>query len=62
MERRKVTDQTVTLTVTLAEAVDIVNLLGSLPTKANAFPLYAKLVGQVQPLLPAPEPAPAEAV
>jgi hypothetical protein len=39
-----------------------VNLLGSLPTKANAFPLYAKLVGQVQPLLPAPEPAPAEAV
>lgn len=45
------TDQTVTLTVSLAEAIDLVNLLGNLPTKANAFPLYAKLLGQVQPLL-----------
>ena len=54
-------DHPVTLTVTVSEAVDIVNILGSLPTKANAFPLYAKLLGQVQPLLAAPEPTNAEA-
>ena len=46
------TDQTVTLTVTLAEAVSIVNLLGSLPTNQGAAPLWHKLVEQVQPLLP----------
>lgn len=45
------TDTPVTLTMTLGEAIDLVNLLGNLPTKAHAFPLYAKLLGQVQPLL-----------
>ena len=40
------------LKVTLEEAVAIVNLLGSLPTSQGAFPLYAKLKAQVEPLLP----------
>lgn len=46
----------VNLTVTLEEAVAIVNLIGSLPTAQGAFPFYQKLKGQVEPLLPKPEP------
>ncbi len=45
----------VELKVTMEEAVAIVNLLGSLPTSQGAFPLYAKLKAQVEPLLPKPE-------
>ena len=45
----------VELTVTMEEAVAIVNLLGSLPTSQGAFPLYVKLKAQVEPLLPKPE-------
>ena len=45
----------VELKVTMEEAVAIVNLLGSLPTAQGAFPLYAKLKAQVEPLLPKPE-------
>jgi hypothetical protein len=43
----------VQLTVTLEEAVAIVNVLGSLPTHQGAHPLWAKLRAQVEVLLPA---------
>lgn len=52
--------QNVQLEMTLEEAVAIVNLLGALPTSQNAHPLWAKLMVQVEPLLPKPE-TPAEA-
>ena len=42
----------VTLTVSLAEAVAIVNLLGTLPTSQGAYPLFEKLKAQVEPLVP----------
>ena len=45
----------VKLEVTLEEAVAIVNLIGSLPTAQGAYPLFAKLKAQVEPLLPKPE-------
>lgn len=45
----------VTLTVSLAEAVAIVNLLGTLPTSQGAYPLFEKLKAQVEPLVPKPE-------
>jgi len=48
----------VNLDVTLEEAVAIVNLLGSLPTSQNAHPLWLKLKGQVEPLLPKPDAEP----
>ena len=47
--------QDVTLSLSLKEAVGIVNLLGSLPTAQGAYPLFAKLKAQVEPLLPKPE-------
>ena len=45
----------ITLELTLEEAVAIVNLLGSLPTSQGGYPLWQKLKGQVEPLLPKPE-------
>lgn len=51
----------VTLTVTLEEAVALCNIVGQLPTQSNAHPLWVKLVGQVQPHLPTPEPSDAQA-
>ena len=42
----------VTLTLTLEEAVGIVNLLGSLPTSQGAHPSWMKLKSQVEPLIP----------
>jgi hypothetical protein len=45
----------VELKVSIEEAVAIVNLLGSLPTSQGAHPLWAKLMGQVEPMLPKPE-------
>ena len=45
----------VELKVSLEEAVAIVNLIGSLPTAQGAYPLFAKLKAQVEPLLPKPE-------
>ncbi len=45
----------VKLEMTLEEAVAIVNLIGSLPTSQGAYPLFAKLKAQVEPLLPKPE-------
>jgi len=52
----------VQLTVTLEEAVAIVNVLGSLPTHQGAHPLWAKLREQVEPMLPPPaeEASPSE--
>ena len=47
----------VKLEMTLAEAVSIVNLLGSLPTSQGAYPLFEKLKAQVEPLVPKPEQA-----
>ena len=47
--------ESVNLEVTLEEAVAIVNLIGSLPTQQGAYPLWQKLKGQVEPLLPKPE-------
>jgi hypothetical protein len=43
------------VSLTLEEAVGIVNLLGSLPTAQGAFPLFQKLKAQVEPMLPKPE-------
>jgi len=47
--------QDVTLSLSLEEAVGIVNLLGSLPTAQGAYPLFQKLKEQVEPMLPKPE-------
>ena len=44
--------ETVTLTLTLEEAVAITNLIGSLPTSQGAYPLFQKLKSQVEPHLP----------
>jgi hypothetical protein len=41
----------VSLSVSLKEAVAIVNLLGSLPTSQGAYPLFEKLKAQIEPLL-----------
>ena len=46
----------VTITLTAQEAVDVINVIGQLPTQANAHPLYMKLRSQVEPQLPKPEP------
>ena len=43
------------VSLTLEEAVAIVNLLGSLPTAQGAHPLWAKLLEQVKPHLPKEE-------
>lgn len=51
----------VTLTVTLEEAVALCNIVGQLPTQSNAHPLWVKLVGQIQPHLPKPEPSDVQA-
>lgn len=50
----------VTITLTAQEAVDVINIIGQLPTQSNAHPLYTKLRSQVEPQLPKPE-TPAEA-
>lgn len=55
------TSPAVTLTLTLDEAVFLTNLVGNLPTQSNAHPLWVKLVAQVQPHLPKPEPTHGEA-
>ena len=46
----------VTITLTAQEAVDVINIIGQLPTQSNAHPLYMKLRGQVEPQLPKQEP------
>jgi hypothetical protein len=46
------------LKLSLEEAVAIVNLIGSLPTAQGAFPLWQKLIGQVEPHLPKKEEKP----
>ena len=43
------------VSLTLEEAVGIVNLLGSLPTAQGAYPLFLKLKAQVEPHLPKPD-------
>ena len=47
--------ESVKLEMTLDEAVAVVNLLGSLPTAQGAYPLFQKLKGQIDPLLPKEE-------
>jgi hypothetical protein len=42
----------VKLEVTLEEAVAIVNLLGTLPTKVGAWPLVIKIKAQAEPQVP----------
>jgi len=44
-----------TLVMEPAEAVAIVNLLGSLPTSQGGFPLWQKLKAQVEAQLPTEE-------
>jgi hypothetical protein len=44
--------QDVDLKVSLSEAVALVNMLGNLPTHANAHALWLKLREQVEPHLP----------
>jgi hypothetical protein len=48
----------ITLTLTAQEAVDVINIIGQLPTQSNAHPLYTKLRSQVEAQLPKPEEAP----
>jgi len=43
------------VSLTLSEAVAIVNLIGSLPTSQGAWPLFEKLKAQVEPHLPKQE-------
>jgi hypothetical protein len=47
-----------TLVMEPAEAVAIVNLLGSLPTSQGGFPLWQKLKAQVEAQMPKDEPKP----
>ena len=47
--------QDVTLSLSLEEAVGIVNLLGSLPTSQGGFPLWQKLKAQVEAQMPKEE-------
>ena len=47
--------QNVTLSLSLEEAVAIVNLLGSLPTSQGGFPLWQKLKAQVEAQMPKEE-------
>ena len=42
----------VTITLTAQEAVDVINIIGQLPTQSNAHPLWLKLRGQVETQLP----------
>jgi len=49
----------ITITLTAQEAVDVINIIGQLPTQSNAHPLYLKLRTQVEAQLPKPE-TPAE--
>ena len=46
-----------TLVMEPAEAVAIVNLLGSLPTSQGGFPLWQKLKAQVEAQMPKTEEA-----
>jgi len=48
-------DVELNVSLTLSEAVAIVNLLGTLPTSQGAHPLWAKLKAQVEPHLPKPK-------
>ena len=48
-------DVELNLSLSLSEAVAIVNLLGTLPTSQNAHPLWVKLKAQVEPHLPKPK-------
>ena len=50
----------ITITLTAQEAVDVINIIGQLPTQSNAHPLYLKLRTQVEAQLPKPETPPAE--
>jgi len=50
-------DVELNLSLSLSEAVAIVNLLGTLPTSQGAHPLWAKLKAQVEPHLPKQEEA-----
>ena len=50
-----------TLVMEPAEAVAIVNLLGSLPTSQGGFPLWQKLKAQVEAQIPTDQPKPDEA-
>ena len=45
-----------TLVMEAAEAVAIVNLLGSLPTSQGGFPLWQKLKAQVEAQMPKEQP------
>ena len=45
----------ITLTLTPQEAVDVINIIGQLPTQANVHPLYTKLRAQAEAQLPKPE-------
>ena len=39
------------------EVVDIIKVLGSLPTESNAWPLRAKIIAQYEAQKPVDEPA-----
>jgi len=47
----------IAITLTAQEAIDVINIIGQLPTQSNVHPLYTKLRSQVEPQLPKPEPA-----
>ncbi|CAB5220133.1 hypothetical protein UFOVP239_62 [uncultured Caudovirales phage] len=44
--------QEVTLNLLAKEVIDIVNVLGQLPTQANAYPLFMKVKSQLEAQLP----------
>lgn len=41
-------DKVIVWTLSLAEASDIVNVLGKLPTEMKAYPLWEKVKGQTE--------------
>jgi hypothetical protein len=46
--------QTVQITLTIAEAVWLINLIGDRPTNEAVYPLWQKLREQVEPTLELP--------
>jgi hypothetical protein len=50
----------ITLTLLTQEAMAVVNLVGQLPTSANAYPLFMKLKAQIDSQMPKQDAVPTE--
>lgn len=54
-------EQTIKLELSVNDVNAILNVLGELPTKSNAYPLLVKIVQQAEPQMPKQEEKPADA-